>query len=537
MTALARNPSYEDLGLLTRERIGYVLTSAAQRWPDRELLLFQGKRLTYRDIWRWSTRIAHHMIENGIRPGDRVVLQLPNAVETILAQFALWRIGAVSVPVIPVYRQHEMRHIIGAIHPTAVLGSKSVGSRNLCKEIDEILAEIGETPRIKYAIEREDAEPGWTSLPPQPKDSDPISEEGLPEPTPHDECVLILFTSGTTSVPKGVYLSGRSITANTATWIRTLGITDKWVALAGSPIAHIAALSISVIIPLCVGSRTVMLPAWDGEEAVRLIEEEGIAFMAAAAFFLNDLVQRYENGAGQKHRIPLFLSGGAATPPALIERAEKVGVKAGRIYGMTETAGIVAIAHPDDPLERRANTDGKVVFGTEVQIVDDMHNPLPYGEMGEIRLRSPQLMIGYTDKAVTEERVDKDGWFYPGDVGRIDADGWLTMTGRSKDIINRGGEKFSAQDIEEAVASHPDIMQCAVCAVPDSKFGEAVAAFVTLRPGTVWNGAEPILRYLDEIRLAKQKFPVYWRVMDTIPMTSIGKVQKQKLLDLPPDWH
>jgi acyl-CoA synthetase (AMP-forming)/AMP-acid ligase II len=248
--------------------------------------------------------------------------------------------------------------------------------------------------------------------------------------------------------------------------------------------------------------------------------------------FLQGYVERYEaNPAAHPHRLGTFMCGGSAIPPSLIERADAVGIRAFRSWGMTEapTVGVVA---PGDSLELRARCDGRLSEGCEVEAVDERRRPLPPGELGELRLRCPEQMMGYTDAALDAEQVDADGWFYTGDVGRVDAAGWITMTGRLKDLVNRGGEKFSAQDIEHAISSHPAVGSVAVTGLPDERLGECVAAFVVLRPGAAWPGRQALLDHLEAQRLARQKFPTVWRVVEELPMTMSGKVQKNRLVAL-----
>ena len=196
---------------------------------------------------------------------------------------------------------------------------------------------------------------------------------------------------------------------------------------------------------------------------------------------------------------------------------------------MTEVPTIGLIS-PSATLDQRARTDGRAAEGVEVRAVDDEGMPLAPGTRGELCVRAPEQMLGYTDPDLTAAQVDPDGWFRTGDVGMVDDAGWITMTGRIKDIINRGGEKFSAQDIEHAIVSHDAIAAAAVVGVPDHRLGEQVAAFVTLRPGAAWPGAVSLVGHLDAQRLAKQKFPVAWRVLDELPATLSGKLQKGDLL-------
>lgn len=526
-----RHSLYRQQGLLTQERLGLFLTNAASYWPERRMINFDGVWYTYQDILRWTTSTAHRLLASGVKPGHRVLLQATNSVEFLTLQFAVWRIGAISVPVVPIYRKHELLTIVGDVKPQVVATNQKIGSRNCCVEMDEVLAECGVKPLAKLLIGAGEAGNGWVRMPPPSDDGETISDAGLPESAEPHECSVILFTSGTTSAPKGAMLNGQSIVGNGHAMRRVLGISENDVALCATPLAHTSAFLVSVVLPMAAGGRVVVLPAWKPDQAVELIEREAVTFMGAPPLILHDLVERYERDTRPGHRIRKFYCGGGTVTPSLIKRAETVGIKASRNFGMTETTGACAMSHADAPLERRAHFDARPFFGTELEIVDPDRRPLPCGEVGEIRIRSPQLMIGYTDPKITAAQIDAEGWFYTGDLGTLDAEGWLSVAGRLKDIINRGGEKFSTLDIETAITNFPDVEDAAVVGAPDKRFGEVVAAFIRLKPGAVWQGPDAICKHLEAVRLAKQKMPVQWHVVDELPRTASGKVQKQKLRD------
>ncbi len=506
-----------------------MLTRAVERWPDREALIFEGQRVTYRDLWRWVTLVARDLVSDGVRPGDTILWQLPNCLEGIVLHMAGWRIGAVCVPVVPLYREHEMAYIIGQVKPKAVAFSAQLGDRRVADEMQTMMAEIGVKPKLRYAIGG--TVEGWRGLRPPPAPDMDVNDVGLPDPAPADAHCLTLFTSGTTSNPKGAMHASHSLIAEAASWRDTYGFSARDAFLMGAPITHIAGLLVAMILPPFVGARSVLLPAWDPDKAVALAEQERATFCAGATVFLQGFIERYEQGAAPNHRLSVFMCGGAAVPPSVIERADAVGIKAFRCWGMTE-APTTTLARPDDPLELRAYRDGKASEGTDIETVDDDRKPQPPGTLGEFRIRSPEQMIGYSDPEVHAAQVDEEGWFYTGDVGVVDDDGWVVMTGRIKDIINRGGEKFSAQDIEAAIASHPTMGTVAVTGVPDQRLGERIVAFVTLREGGSWPGRAALIGHLEEQRLAKQKFPVEWRVLEELPRTMSGKLQKNKLLEM-----
>jgi acyl-CoA synthetase (AMP-forming)/AMP-acid ligase II len=508
--------------------VGEAVDRAAERWPDREALVFEGLRWTWSDLSARVGVTARWLAERDIRRGDRLIWQLPNGLEGVIVHLAAWRIGAVAIPVVPIYREHEMRHILAETRPAAVVFASRAGSRSPALEMEPLVVGAPNSPRLRVAVGPRI--PGWDSFHDVRADPD-LSEIEPPSVADPRECCLALYTSGTTAAPKGARHSSESLMAAVRLWQRRfdLGVDDCFIM--GAPITHIAGLLLALVVPAVCGARTVLMPGWDADEAVRLCEAERVTFCAGATVFLQDLVERYEAGAAPRHRLPRFMCGGAAVPPSIIERADSVGVKAWRCWGMTE-APTATLADPSDPLEKRAYFDGRPTDGCEIEAVDGQRQRLPVGEIGELRLRAPQQMLGYIDREVHAAQTDAEGWFYTGDVGRLAEDGWLTMTGRVKDIINRGGEKFSSQDIEYAIASHPCIQRVAVVGVPEARLGEAVAAFVVVNPGADWPGVDALVDHLERQRVARQKIPVHWRQLEELPATPSGKVQKHRLLEL-----
>ncbi len=512
------------------DRLGTLITAAAVADPDRELFLFAGQRVSYGVFNTWVEQVCAQFLADGVQRGEGIMVQLPNCLEALVLQTAAFRYGAIAVPVIPIYRQHEVRQIIADARPTVVAAPTELGPRPMAAEIDEVCHMVGHTPRLRLVTGGE--RDGWQAVPPLPSQPSPVEAE-LPEPAGPEEPALILYTSGTTSAPKGVVLTSRAVLAHLQNMARCLEMDRETVVLAGTPLAHLGGFVAGLALPAYLGARSVILPSWDPDVAVGLIDEERVGVMMGATVFIQDLIDRYRGTAGATHRLTTYMAAGAAVPANLITDAESVGVFAMRCYGMTETAGICTAARRDDPLDRRANWDGRLLEGMEMQAVDEAGEPLPPGELGDLRIRGPQLLTRYTDPQVTAEQIDTDGWFYPGDVGIVDAEGWVQMTGRSKDIINRGGEKFSTQDIEAAIAAHPDVARAAVTAVPDPRLGEGVGAWITLRDGAEWNGPQPVLDHLETMRLAKQKLPIEWHVVDQLPLTASGKVQKHHLSETP----
>jgi acyl-CoA synthetase len=536
--ALMRTPSiddpdlraeyYESRGLWTSERIGWLVSNRALRWPDREFVLINGLRLTYREFDQWATAVSVDLVRRGVERGDRVVIQLPNRIEALVCQVAALRMGAISIPVIPIYREHEIKYILGDSRPAVVIAAAVLGDRNPCEELTEQLDEVGISPKVRYVVGGHC--PGWSELPERP--DHPLDTSVLPDPQEASKCAVILYTSGTTSSPKGVMLSSRAILSCASSARLTSGFGSGEVFFCCAPLSHLAGFIGGLIWPASLGARVVIMPAWNGRNAAELIEQERATMSTGAAVFLHDLVQVYKQGLFSGHRLTTFTSGGATTPPHLIKEAEDLGMTCARVYGLTETGGGTTVASRRDDLDHRAHFDARVLVGSEMEAVDPNRVPLPPGEEGELRIRSPQLMLSYTDPQRTQEQVDENGWFYTGDIGSVDKEGWLKISGRIKDIINRGGEKFSARDIEDTIVKHPSIAAAAVVGVPDDRLGEVVGAFVTLEQGAVWEGPDEFVQFLDEARLSKPKIPVEWYVLAALPQTASGKIQKHELLEI-----
>ena len=519
---------YEALGLWTNTAAGWLCESAGRRWPTREYALFEGRRVTFGELARWVDNTAQDLVSRGVHSGDRILIQAANRLEVAVLQLAAWRIGAVLVPVVPIYREHEMRYILGDCRPAVVATSAEFGTRRPPEEFDGLLEEIGLRPKAKYLFDG--LAQGWVSIP----DSSPPSARPIPLPAPAGpaDCCTILYTSGTTSSPKGAEQSARAILANANSMRLLCGFGARDVLVTGAPLSHLSGFIAACVLPLVIGCRVVLLPAWKPDQAVRLIEEEHGTFSLGAPVFLQDIVERYEAQIKPSHRLSVYMAGGAPTSPDLVTRAEAVGIRVLRGYGMTEACGPVAMSPLESTVERRRHFEGQVVLGSEIEAVDDKRIPLPRGETGELRVRSPQLMLGYLQDEQTAACMDAEGWFYTGDVGSVDSEGWVTLAGRIKDIINRGGEKFSATDIEAAITSHPTVAGAAVVGVPHERLGEAVCAFITLRPGCEWVGEQALIDHLHRLRLAKPKIPVEWHVLEALPMTASGKVQKHLLVGM-----
>lgn len=501
--------------------VSEVISEATYR--DQTACVVDSARYTFGDLRGWSTSLAEALHARGVHHGDRVLIQLRNCAELIVSILASWRLGAIAVPVLPMLREHELRAVARQTRPSVVITADARGNHLPAKEIDAALAAVSVTPTVRLGTGSPPE--GWAVFP----DADPARDEvgwvatGL---TSADACAAILFTSGTTAEPKGVRHDSRSLLAEVRSYRRGAALTQQDIVFNPAPIAHVGALVVSVLVPWCIGTPIVLLSSWNSEDARQAVDRERVTFAVGAPFFLNELVAQYESTDFAGHRLTKFQTGAAPTSPELLARAERVGISAWRAWGMTE-APTISYGVVDDPLERRANWDGRIEPGSEVVAVDATGSALTNNCEGHLLLRSPKQMLGYIEPVTGS--VSPDGWLATGDLGIVDPDGWVRITGRVKDIINRGGEKFSAREIENALCAHSAIETAAVLGVPEPRLGEQVVAYVTVRNGFRYPGFAALVEHLKSRRMAPQKHPVAIIAIDVLPMTETGKIQKATL--------
>jgi acyl-CoA synthetase (AMP-forming)/AMP-acid ligase II len=279
------------------------------------------------------------------------------------------------------------------------------------------------------------------------------------------------------------------------------------------------------------GGTTVMMDRWSARAAAALVEEHRLTVSAGTPFFLSTLLDEAERSGRDLSSLQRFLVGAAAVPPALVSRAEAAGIVSWRTYGSTEHPAISS-GGPDDPAEKRMLTDGRVTPGNEVRLVDESGVDVAPGEEGEIVARGPKQFLGYQDPAADETAFLDGTWFRTGDLARFDADGYLVVTDRVKDIIIRGGENISAREVEEVLARHPAVEDVAVCAAPDELWGEVPCAFVVVRDGNEAPAAVALEEHARAHGLAAHKVPGRVMIVDDLPRTAAGKVRKRDLREL-----
>jgi cyclohexanecarboxylate-CoA ligase len=505
-------------GWWPNETLGAVLRRQAVAAPEKTAVADARGRLAYGALNALADRVSAGLAAHGVGQGDAVACVLPNRAEAVVLFYAAARLGAVLVPVVPIYGAREVRFILRETE--AVLAVVPAHFRGV--DFSDLVARLRpDVPSLRHVVVLDDGFPA--SLLPAPGAAAPV------EPDPNDIAV-ILYTSGTTADPKGVLHSHNTLLAECRATVGYHGFGADEVLVMPSPVAHISGLLYGVLLPIVLGATSVLMEVWDPARFLDLVEREGGTFSAGATPFLQGALE----AATARGRVPpslrVFPCGGADVPPALIRRAlGELRVRSGRGYGSTEFPSITSSAGPAVPEAKRAETDGAVVGPNRIELRDADGAPVPTGTSGEIWARGPELCLGYRDARLNDEAFDSRGFFRTGDLGVLDADGYLTIVGRVKDIIVRRGEKFSAKEIEDLLAEHPDVRQVAVIPVPDPRTGERVCAVVVPADPSRPPSLDELVRFLEARELSRRKLPERLELVDTLPATASGKVQKHVL--------
>jgi acyl-CoA synthetase (AMP-forming)/AMP-acid ligase II len=512
---------YEQ-GRYGRETLASAITKGARLHGDSRVVFHSASRSarsTLAEMDAASRRIAGAFHALGLRQGDVVAIQVPNWLEGLLTFQAAAQIGAVVVPIIHIYGPREVSFILRSS------GAKFFVMPDRWRNIDYIerLAKTDLAAVERVVVIGDEAPPGaisWREVTALARDEFPASTA---EP---DDVALLVYTSGTTADPKGVLHSHNSLIAANRMYELLDGTDATTVTLAPWPAGHIGGF-LNLLRLYLTGSGTVLMDAWDADAAVRLIGEYGVTQTSGAPYFLSTLLEATRKAGGDLTGIRRYLVGGASVPPTLVERADSFGLPACRSYGSSEVATI-ASGHRGDPLEKRAWTDGRATPFSQLRIVDEDGRELPRGEEGEVASICPQMFLGYSDPRLNADAFTDDGWFRTGDIGRLDADGFLTITDRKKDIIIRGGENISSKEVEDVLAAHPSVFESAVTAMPDPDMGEKVCAFVITRPECAIT-LEEVRRHFVAAGVARQKTPERIILVQDFPRTAAGKVKKFEL--------
>ena len=492
------------------------------------------RRFTYREMATMADRMALGMLKLGIGKNDVVACQLPNWWQFTLTYLACSRIGAVMNPLMHIFRERELSFMLQhsqaklLITPQRFRGfdfdNMAQGLRAQLPHLQHTLA-VGGTG--SHSFEALLCEPAWETE----ADAQRLLHQSRPGP---DDISQLIYTSGTTGEPKGVMHSANTLMSNIYPYAERLGLSADDVILMASPMAHQTGFMYGLMMPVVLQAHVVLQDIWDAQQAIRLIQSEQVSFTMASTPFLSDLTrsvaESVQAGGQGVPSLRTFLCAGAPIPSPLVEQARSVlGTKIVSAWGMSEN-GAVTLTLLDDADERAIHTDGCPLPGVEVKVVDIDGQSLPPGEAGKLMLRSCSNFGGYLHRPHLNA-TDADDWFDTGDLARMDEQGYIRITGRSKDVIIRGGENIPVVEIESLLYRHPAIAQAAIVAYPDERLGERACAVVVPKPGQSID-LPTMQQFMKNQQVALQYVPERLIVLEQMPSTPSGKIQKFRLRDL-----
>jgi cyclohexanecarboxylate-CoA ligase len=470
------------------------LLSRAGRFARDDVLVDEsaGVRLRWAELDDLVARVAGGLRAAGVRRGDVVAWQAPNWYEVVVLYRACWRLGAIAAPIHHQAGPRDVERMLAQVDATLVLSP------------DEVRGRGSRFPTLA--------------------DADPYRVSAA---RPADLAV-VLFTSGSTGGPKAVMHTQRGLAYKARVMARCHGLSAADSILMPAPLAHVSGLLNAVLIPGIVPMRAMLMERWSPEQALQTIERQRITFMIGPPTFFVTLMGAADFAPGRVESLRLVSSGGAGVTPAFVTQArETLGAWVKRTYGSTE-APTVTTSFTGDPADKARATDGRSTGGAELRISDPVtHRELPAGRPGELWLRGPELFVGYADVAQTRDAITR-GWFRTGDVATVDRAGWLTVVGRLKDVIIRGGENIDAAEVEGVLESHPAVRHAVAVGYPDERLGERVCAFVVASDDF---GVEDARAWFERQGVARYKTPERVVRVEDLPVLAAGKVDRAALRD------
>jgi len=516
---------------LLGETIGDSLRRTALRFPDREALVVrsQGYRASYRALWDAVTEVARGLLANDIARGDRVGVWSPNRFEWVVLQYATARIGAILVNINPAYKSSELGYVLNQAGVSVLAMSRGFRHNDYVAMLSEVR---GGCPTVRDTIVFED---DWDKL---VAAGASVSAERLAEreaTLSFDDPINIQYTSGTTGFPKGATLSHHNVLNNGYFIAQTLRYTERDRVCVPVPFYHCFGMVIGNL--ACATSGACVVVPGEAFDPLLVLEtvaaERCTSLYGVPMMFIAEL----DHPSFASHDLSSLRTGvmaGASCPIEVMRDVQaRMGMREVTIcYGMTETSPVSTQSATDDPLDKRVTTVGRVHPHVEIKIVDpETGQVVPRGASGEVCTRGYSIMLGYwNDEAATRSAIDAAGWMHTGDLGTMDAEGYVNIVGRIKDMIARGGEKIFPREVEEYLHTHPAIAEAQVVGVPSVKYGEEVMAWV--RPKTGMTVTPEELTAFCTGKIATFKIPKYWKVTDQFPMTVTGKIQKFKMREV-----
>jgi cyclohexanecarboxylate-CoA ligase/acyl-CoA synthetase len=522
--------AFKKSGLWTDSVATDFLDRNALRLPDGIAVVDGECRVTWAQLRDRVDRVAGSLLASGLRPSDFICIQLPNQVEYVEVFLAAVRAGLRVLSVMSIYREKDLLHMLSQVGARALVVPAQHRGHDFVSMAAALVPQVDTLDHVIIV-----GEPAAGMLRYEDLRTAPLPSRGAlralrPDP---DALSKVTYTSGTTGLPKGVVHTHNTDLVPPKFIVDALGLDQDSAIWMPSPIAHATGLLFGPYTSLLTGAPLILQDAWDPHHALELIARERAVFTVGATPFISGLLDAIRTvSPPDLSSFRYFVSGGAPVSPTLVDAAKReLGVDLLRVFGQSE-APLHTLNHPQDPWEKRTGTDGRALPGVDVRIVDPADRSLvrPVGEIGEYSTRGPHVFLGYWDAPdETAGARSGDGWYYSGDLCRMDEDGHVLYIDRMKDIINRGGVKISALEVENTLVAHPWVSAAAVVAIPDHKLGERIGAFVVPARGVDGLELDDVTAFLEEQGVTRQKWPERLVAVDSLPTTATGKVQKGQL--------
>ncbi len=483
-----------------------------------------GKRtvLSYAELARRAVQIGAALKSLGVRRGDVVSFQLPNWWQFGALHLGCLHIGAISNPLMPILRERELEFMLSLAETRVLVVPQRFRGFDFPRMAESLQLTLPSLETVLVVGCGEDS-----SFEREIQEAATPSSPTLESPLSPNDVTLILYTSGTTGEPKGVMHTSNTLFSNLTRYAERLGLSHTDIILMASPLAHGTGFVYGMMLPIYLHCKVVLQDIWKPDVAAQIIDSEKVTYTMASTPFLADLTDQAAAGRPKAFQsLRLFHSAGAPIPRALVNRARQdLGAVILSGWGMTENCAATT-TKPGDSDDKILNTDGCPMPGMELRILDEHDNPLSTGQ-GRLQVRGCSNFVGYLKRPHLYQ-TDNDGWFDTGDLARLDEDGYVRITGRTKDIIIRGGENIPVIEIEGVLFKHPQIREVAIVGIPDARLGERACAFIVPRQGAEIT-LEAVTNYLQQNKVTKQYWPEFLKVCDDLPKTPSGKVQKFRL--------
>lgn len=509
------------------------LNEAIANHPDKVAIIDKKSRYTYREVGKLVDRVALGLLKIGLGKGDVISIQLPNWNEFIILHYAATRIGAITNPLIPIYRDREIGYMVGMVESKMMVVPDQFRGFDYPAMIERL---SHQWPAMEHVyVQGENIPSGMKSLatlfeePWEERMDVKVLDEI--EHNPND-VTEIIFTSGTTGNPKGVMHTHNTLCVSTNYWIERLRLTSDDVMHMASTFAHQTGFGYGVRLPTHYAGTAVYQDIWNPNEFLELVEKEGITFTAGATPFLEDTIRLEGIGNYNLSTLRAFVALGAPIPRQLVKEAnEKVPCKILAGWGQSEN-GLVTLTKLDDSEEKLTGTDGVPFSGMEVKVVDMNGEICPPHQEGSLLARGPAQFVGYLKRMDDTLAEHQDGWFITGDRAVMDEDGYIRISGRNKDVIIRGGENIPVAYVENVLYEHPDISIVQIIAMPDRRLQEKACAFISMKQGKTPLTLQTMREFLEQKGIAKQYWPEHVEVIDEFPRTPSGKIKKFRLREM-----